>query len=80
MIIAARKELPHVIGETYRDRWVRDYQGVKHNIPFTVLRQATYEEWLAEYESEREHIGGPLTPAEKAEAKQIGHFYQISID
>jgi hypothetical protein len=70
--------IPKTSGQRY-DAWSDEAQG---NVPYFVLREATYEEWL------REFMERPLesrTPEEirlvlNEKARVDYHFYDVSVD
>ena len=68
---------PKVIGQQYwgitdeRNHYYPDH-------PFIVVREATFEEWLAGH---LERGGAPLTPQQLAKAKSpTSFFYEIATD
>lgn len=73
MIMGSNSKLE--IGKKYIGVSDKD-RNIYPNQPFIVIREATFEEWISEYNLE---VRIPLTNFELVEAKK-GHFYEISID
>lgn len=71
MIVASDTKL--LVGHVYRASHVRHGGTV---FPYAVLREATIDDWLAEYRAE---CGEP--PADHmALVAKLGFFYEVSVD
>jgi hypothetical protein len=70
MIIGTEVYKPREIGARYTGLWM---DGVYHDQPFVVLREATSQEWTAERLAEGRAAEMPCDPSQAL-------FYEVSTD
>lgn len=67
---------PLAVGKRYNQGVVSDAKAIERALPFTVLREASFDEWMAQVKE----AGGSLTPAEQIEACALGFFYDVTVE
>jgi hypothetical protein len=76
MILGSDPDRPRVIGERYTGVWI-DGEFYPDQ-PFVVLRESTYEEWLANPAGSE--MAEPPRNDEDARLYAESHYYEVSLD
>lgn len=77
MILGSNDKLE--IGEVYIDGFVTDATGHRHDMPFKVLAESTFDEWLAYATEMRGGTAPPEITMVTARASN-SRFYRVSVD